>query len=270
MGNQVLLCHAIYSCQRFSSSSEFRAVVAALTTKVGEVSERVDAEYVGNMLYGLREAEDAPEIRGMCAAVGSIIAKSKGVMSDQSIVMCLRGLAPVGESDGSRAALEGLVSKMSGSHEELSAFTCGNAFTMLLNKGSGPEVSALLNLLVSPVGRVCHKFSAEQISHAQKVLEGMTGLVADKMRTALLPVLEQGVGENISPMLPDGWSAHSDGAGRIFYHHKEHGSQWNVPVADELPAGWEMHTTADGKTYYHHQAHGSRWERPVETLSVEA
>merc|ERR1712137_1191105 len=139
---------------------------------------------------------------------------------------------------GLASVLLALASKISDSHEALSAHTCGNLFTMLLNKGHCSEVNAMLDVFVNHVARVCHQLSVQHRNHARKVLEGMTGDVPDKMRAVLSPVLEgNSVEKSSDSALAAGWSEHEDGKGGIFYHHKIHGSQWHCPFTTDLPVG---------------------------------
>ena len=60
---------ALYGLQRLGDSKEVRGLVAALTPKVQQCSEELSAQEVGNALYGLQSLGDSKEVRGLVAAL---------------------------------------------------------------------------------------------------------------------------------------------------------------------------------------------------------
>jgi len=61
------------------------------------------------------------------------------------------------------------------------------------------------------------------------------------------------------PQLPNGWTAHADGEGRLYYHNAVTNlTQWEIPLEDAaLDAGWKLYSTDDGQVYYHNPNDGA-------------
>merc|ERR1719350_2447259 len=128
----------------------------------------------------------------------------------------------------------------------------------------------MLSALAEHAAQAQDRLPARQVRKLCSVLAAIPGQEADEVLRALLPRLEGLSGKHakrclkrlVGEQLPRGWALHWY-AGRAFYHHPEHGSQWARPGA-ALPGQWTSHLDAQGRTYYHHPEDGSRWERPRE------
>jgi len=174
--------------QRCGNSQESRDILAALAPKIEEVRE-VNAQTVGNALYGLRLFRDCPEVRGIFRAFAVkietmseplpgntvanaiygfqrcsdspelqelLLAFSKRMtdrMTQQHIAMTLYGLLSSGQSAASLAVLAKLTDKIAQCTEEFNDQTIGNSLYGLQNFNSAPEVRAVIAALRPHIAR---------------------------------------------------------------------------------------------------------------------
>ena len=79
-------------------SAELRKLVAALAVKVQKCREDLDAQAVGNALYGLRRMSDSQEVRQLLTALTVKVQQSREELSVQAVAMSLYGLQCMGNS----------------------------------------------------------------------------------------------------------------------------------------------------------------------------
>ena len=83
---------ALYGLQRLGDSEEARQLVAALTPKVQHCREELDAQAVGNALYGLQQMGDSHvEVRQLVAALTPKVTQCREALGAQEVGNALSG-----------------------------------------------------------------------------------------------------------------------------------------------------------------------------------
>ncbi len=127
--NKINISRSLHGLQKLQSTQAVQGLVAALTTKIGHSNATLDAQAIGNALYGLQKMDATSlAVQGLVEALKSKIVDSGAILNVQAIGNALYGLQKM---DATSLAAQGLVAalktKILDSGAILNAQAIGNA-----------------------------------------------------------------------------------------------------------------------------------------------
>jgi hypothetical protein len=101
-----------YGLQGFEDTPIVRELLALLTLKIRESTEKMTAQQVGNALYGLKGITDSPEARSFLHAMEPKLQGVRGVFSSQAVGNACFGLQQLGDSPQVRSIIDAIAGRL--------------------------------------------------------------------------------------------------------------------------------------------------------------
>jgi len=159
-----------------SEHEEVRHLLSVLSAKVAQCIELLEAQNVGNALYGLRGMNsDYKEVRSIIIALTPKIATAREDLNGQALGNSLYGLQSMSSKESEvRLLLAVLATKVSHTWEDLKAQEIGNALYGLKRMSSDvPEVRILLSSLVTKIAKSPDVLDAQAIGNSLYGMQNM-------------------------------------------------------------------------------------------------
>lgn len=187
--------NALYGLRMFQDCPEVRAVFRAVAPKVDTMSEPMSALNVSNAFYGLQRCSNNPEIRELLLALSKRMTEP---MSQHQIGMTLYGLLYCGQSEASLAVLAILAEKIAQCPDEFNEQSISISLYGLHNFTATPEVRAVLAALVPHVSRNGHlPLSAQGVANS---ISGLANTMDCDEARALLRALAPKIAAHRTPL----------------------------------------------------------------------
>jgi hypothetical protein len=146
-------------------SAEVRGILTALAGKMKDCSQCLNAQGVGNALYGLQSLKLSMEARVILRALVPYVEGCAEHLSPQHVGNALYGLQGLGASEEAHVIVKVLTPKISQCAEVFQGQNIGNALYGLQSFQDSPEVKELLKVMITKTADAA-AFTAQEISNA--------------------------------------------------------------------------------------------------------
>ncbi|STX29205.1 Response regulator consisting of a CheY-like receiver domain and a Fis-type HTH domain [Legionella beliardensis] len=173
---EITISRCFKGLKRLPLINEVKEVLKALAERLNTLPIELDAQAIGNALYGLQSMDAKNEaVQAVLCALADKITASSASLNAQEIGNALYGLQNMdARSEAVQAVLRALADKITASSAMLSAQAIGNALYGLQNMGARSEaVQAVLRALADKITTSSARLDAQAIGNALYGLQNM-------------------------------------------------------------------------------------------------
>jgi hypothetical protein len=171
--NAQAIGNILYGLQCCDDFEEVRKILVGLIPKIAQCPENLDAQAVADSLHGLQRLSDSMETRELVAVLIPKIEQCTEGLRAQHISEALYGMQCLGDSEEVRALVATLTPKIEQCTEKLDAQAVGKALYGLKCLRDSHEARKLIAVLTPKIEQCTEEFGVKTICEALHGLEGL-------------------------------------------------------------------------------------------------